>query len=636
MIFLFFSNLFPAELSHTAFINVSSVRGVGVSGNTALIIGSGEICSADISDPKNPKELDREKIDGVGYDVEFSGHYAFIAARLAGVHIFDIKNPADLKYICTYDSIEQASGIFLHGNILLNANRTVGLDLIDVTNPEKPRFLGKIDTAEAQDVAAKDSYAYIGEHHNKALTIIDIADPANPKFIASVKVPGNAWGVVIKDNIAYVSHGHGGHGVSAVDISDPKNARILSTYNVPLKNEIRAPDCWQSAISGNKLFFANGYDGLFVLDISRPGNFELITSFHDVSFAHNLALIKDYILLADYKNGCQIIHAPGLAGPEYRETGKQPVIPVTAEKQKFLNEDGYLKFIPSGQIRCMEFDQNNIYCAAGMDGIYILERKNPEKIISHIELPGTVVYSVAVKNNAVYAGCGGRGLITVDISNPVKPVINPPIGAGKFFNDLFLSEDRLLARIDCWASVNNIDIRNPLSPKLSDQDTKISHFMLQISDQTWQNRYLAAVNQKSFIIFDAQSEQEMKIASAVQGGYEGCALYDKYLYVHSGWKKDLFVYTLENPQNPQILHEQKIESASSLRKCFFADKKLYITAESSLVVFDCSNPEAPKQIKEIRLPGSGGIFIYDRIKFMDGAYYIPAGYSGLWIFRMSK
>ena len=441
----------------------------------------------------------------------------------------------------------------------------------------------------------------------------------------------------MKGDYAYVAHGRGGHGVSIIDIKNPEEAVLVDKYIIPEGNKTTAPDCWEVQISGNYLFFANGYDGLFVFDISKPDKLELVTSYTDVQYAHNLAITKDIVLLADYKGGCQILSAKGIAGKQHFEKGKQPEIGKREEKPPIRTENVF-QYIAKGQVRGVYLDKKYIYLACGDEGLKILDIKNPEKIVGELDDIG-IVYDVAVKGDAAYLSSGGQGLKVVDLRDKNNLKVVKTIGAGKFFSDLYLAGDKLIARSNIWAKTTYIDVSDPFNPIMSKKDTPIAHFLGQVSDTAYKDRYLAAVNFRSLYILDAVKNNglpEMSPREVIKSkGYVGVALKDKYVYVTDGRFGKLTVYKLDDPKNPEKVFEKKYPEIKYLGKAYIEGSKAYILIDNGMGVatFDLENPEEPKLIKKISMPELSGELIYGRIIYKDDKLYVCTGHSGLFIFK---
>ena len=623
------------KLQALATIDIYGVRASQIKDNILFVASMSYFSTVDISDLHHPVILAKIAITGVGYDIELKGDYAYVASRLAGVQVFNIHNPRKIRYITTYDTLEQATGLAINGNILLVCNRTFGLELVDISQPDHPVFLGKLKTSEAQGVKSRGNYAYIGEHYSKQLTIIDISNPQQPKQLKTVKVPGNAWGVFLKGNYAYVAHGHGKHGISVINIENPTAAFLVTSYTIPTGNRKRSPDCWELTISGTRLFFANGYDGLYLFDITNPEKLKLITSYTNVCYAHEVTVKKDLIILADYKAGLQLISAVGLAGEVYHDRGHQtPVISTARPSGKYVKNGNLLKYIPQGQVKSVFIDDKYIYLALGVGGVQILSINDPKNIVAKIPL-NTIVYSVVAYKNAIYAAGGKNGLWVID-KNSHKVIKQLKLAPKYFLNDLWLAGDKLIARVDTWGQVNYFDLSNPLNPLKAEKNLKISHFMSQVSDNLYKDNYIGLVNFRHFFIYEASGnagKQKLEKIAEMPGENvnDGVVIVDNYAYCTGGWKKFLTVYELNNIKLPKKIFSQKFATQGRLKQIFYADNRLFVTSEKSIIIFNISKRQQPKFIKEIMIPNIKGNSIYGRVIYKNHSFYIATGHSGLWV-----
>ena len=93
--------------------------------------------------------------------------------------------------------------------------------MIDISNPANPQRVGGYDTAgQAWGVAVAGNYAYVADD-TAGLQVIDISNPANPQRVGGYDTAGYANGVAVVGNYAYVADGHAG--LQVVDISNPAN-----------------------------------------------------------------------------------------------------------------------------------------------------------------------------------------------------------------------------------------------------------------------------------------------------------------------------------------------------------------------------------------------------------------------------
>jgi hypothetical protein len=85
-----------------------------------------------------------------------------------------------------------------------------GLRIINVANPAAPTEAGFYDTpGDAYGVALPDNYAYVAARAS-GLRVINVASPAAPTEAGFYDTPGDAVAVAVAGNYAYVADGHGG------------------------------------------------------------------------------------------------------------------------------------------------------------------------------------------------------------------------------------------------------------------------------------------------------------------------------------------------------------------------------------------------------------------------------------------
>jgi len=103
-------------------------------------------------------------------------------------------------------------------------------------------------------VAVQGQYAYIGV--GPQLIILDISNPAAPSEAGYYDTPGDAWGVAVVGNYAYVADGYGG--LRIVDVSNPAAPTEAGFYDT-------VGEAKGVAVAGNYAYVADYDDGLVIL-----------------------------------------------------------------------------------------------------------------------------------------------------------------------------------------------------------------------------------------------------------------------------------------------------------------------------------------------------------------------------------
>jgi hypothetical protein len=135
------------------------------------------------------------------------------------------------------------------------------LQVIDVSNPANRQRVGGCDTSgDASGVAVSGNYAYVADDV-AGLQVIDVSNPASPQRVGGYDTSGNAFHVAVSGNYAYVADGTAG-GLQVIDVSNPASPQRVGGNSLV--------DARGLIVAGTNVFVAAGYDGLVILDLFRP------------------------------------------------------------------------------------------------------------------------------------------------------------------------------------------------------------------------------------------------------------------------------------------------------------------------------------------------------------------------------
>ncbi|WP_417386550.1 Ig-like domain-containing protein [Gimesia sp.] len=247
--------------------------------------------------------------------VDVVGNYAYIADRDGGLQIFDISNPSSPVHVGAYDFNQQgiAQGIDVVGNLAYLAVGEAGLQIIDISNPANPTFVGSIATpARARgvfvEVKGAQTLAYVADDSGNGggLQIIDITNPVSPTILGSfgVSTPGGlAGGVIVRDDIAYVTDGN--NGLHIIDVSDP----TLPNGNLTHHKTVATPGGAAIGLDivGDFAYVANREGGVQVIDISDPFNASPHHTLDTPGIASGVKVVGNFAYVTDGTAGLQVI-----------------------------------------------------------------------------------------------------------------------------------------------------------------------------------------------------------------------------------------------------------------------------------------------------------------------------------------
>ncbi len=178
--------------------------------------------------------------------------------------------------------------------------RGEGLSIIDISDiPVEVAFVPSLYPGnDAKDVKVYDHYAVLIKEYEPA-QVIDLSDPANPQEVSTIHFgnsveDGGAHNCYIDGDYLYVI-GHDMGGVEIYDISTPEDPLWAGHYSTYYYHDIYVKDgiAYAAGIYG---------DGVDILDVSDPGNIQLLANFnYEGSGAHNCWTTEDgnYVIVGD-------------------------------------------------------------------------------------------------------------------------------------------------------------------------------------------------------------------------------------------------------------------------------------------------------------------------------------------------
>jgi len=216
----------------------------------------------DVADPTHPINVGHIQ-DGAAYSVAVTGNYAYVATGVDGLRIYDISNPANplaKGIVSNLNNGGIAVDVVVSGNFVYLANDLDGFRIIDATNPGAPASVGFAHPGSAAaGVALQGQYAFLANNAD-GIRIYDVSIPAMPNNVGQITdtTLGSVNAVALTGKYAVV--GSSVAGLSLYDASNPTEPVILGRVN-------DGGSARHIAVIGNRVFLANGDDGLRAYDI---------------------------------------------------------------------------------------------------------------------------------------------------------------------------------------------------------------------------------------------------------------------------------------------------------------------------------------------------------------------------------
>ena len=295
--------LFPAFVAGAGVFG-EAVRVPDVSDGAMSLAKEGNVlyCGADdalhvldVSDALHPRLI--RKITGFGFlrQLAVEKGWVAVASRSGGAWLVDARDPAKAHVVSHFETVEQATGIDLAGDLMFVGQRGNGVEFVDISDRSRPEHIRMVKTPESQTVVYENGYVYSGDWHAGATTIIDACDPVTARVVASTALQGLADGLDLDGRYLYAATGHHrlrgphkdarhpenigcGHGLEIWDRSDVLHPKFVSRVGFPRYWDIHN-DLWTVRASCGWAFCADTYNGLFAVDARNPAQAKEVDRF---------------------------------------------------------------------------------------------------------------------------------------------------------------------------------------------------------------------------------------------------------------------------------------------------------------------------------------------------------------------
>jgi len=206
----------------------------------------------DITDKKKPTEVGIFESDGEIGNICILDNYIYATYEISekqdegyyrtvesGIKIIDMTDKENLVSVGAYDAGKSGIGYFrIVGDYLyLFANQTLGI--LDITDRENPTDIGIYRSSGwAQNFCIEGDYAYLPS--NNSLQIIDISDKENSKIAGGVFTTGSIGYVFVEGDYAYITYTVRDDdwqvqesGMQIIDIKNKNTPTVVTEVEIP-------------------------------------------------------------------------------------------------------------------------------------------------------------------------------------------------------------------------------------------------------------------------------------------------------------------------------------------------------------------------------------------------------------------
>ncbi len=296
----------------------------------------------DVSEPTSPTLLGF--YDTQTYIVDFCSSGDVICATESfeytdrNIELIDVSNPYKPTKIKSYMisvcfggcSPLFLNGIFTDNGFIYVTGDGVILMILDLSNPETPLIKSYWGASimpyeHAKDVFVKDGLAFVtlhSDYSDRGLYILDVTDPENIGRKGMCDTPGEAKGIYICGDAAYVADYKSG--LAIIDASNPEEPALKGMYDT---------QGWAVAVhtSEGMAYIADWTGGLQIVDVSDPATPLLMGYCATSGTTQGVYVDGDLIYVADGRGGLKILR---YTGPVSRKKIKNHILGISPLKLK--------------------------------------------------------------------------------------------------------------------------------------------------------------------------------------------------------------------------------------------------------------------------------------------------------------
>lgn len=209
-----------------------SMAKFSISGNYLFIINDYQIKVYDISNDASPQEISTLNVE-FGIETVFTLDDFLFVGSINGMHIYDISNPNNIKYLSYYEHITSCDPVVANDSlafVTLNSSSSCTwqgganrLDVLDISNKVNPQLLSSINMTEPKGLGIYNNYVIVCNGDN-GVEIYDFSNPYSLDYVSGISGI-NAYDVIVKgDHLLLI----GEDGLFQYDISNIEQIVLLS------------------------------------------------------------------------------------------------------------------------------------------------------------------------------------------------------------------------------------------------------------------------------------------------------------------------------------------------------------------------------------------------------------------------
>lgn len=467
--------------------------------------------------------------------------------------------------ICRFDGAGGVRGVCVEGDLAYLALDEDALGVLDISDPAEPGLLATLPITAPRAVATRDGYAYVAA---KGFFVVDVHDPLAPILVGQGYTGQDSFSLLLRDNLAFVSHARG---LTIFDISDPSAPdRVTGLF-------FDQTNVYGIALLGDIALVAAGNKDLYVLDISDPATPLVVTTLEFPGNVDWVCAEGDRAYIARGQYGVSVLDVSDPAAPvpiaEYVE-GVDGATGVTVSGSRLhvldwdagirvLDVSDHQNILPIGGYSIAGVPANALlqdgraYVCDRLWGLHIFDAASPPRSPRLAAIHGAPdKHLVAEHDGYAFVAAGGYDLAVYDIHDPGDPVLVQRYLHGEFgeFDAIIANGPTLYCTDYTFSRLRIIDASDPtqlvlLSSTYSGQGSAYSNLTLR--DTT-----LFAAAARGLDILDVSDPASpLLLGVCTTPGYGvDVAVRGDYAYL-ADYQHGFAVIDISDPTDPRIVSE---------------------------------------------------------------------------------
>ncbi len=231
----------------------------------------------DISDKSNPSVAGKYEFDVAAEKVFVLENKAYVIFNIleeknegefwlveGGFYVLDISKKDSPSIISTYNNPAGVHDIFVIDNYAYIYS--MGFEILNISDIENPKNMGKYNfMGWARSLDIKNNFAYIPE--GMTLNIVDISDNNNPKALGRVAINGEITTMYVQGDYVFMTYSVYDEnyyversGFVIVDDTDKENPTVIADLEIP-------GEAWGISVIGDYAYLALRYLGLSIVKL---------------------------------------------------------------------------------------------------------------------------------------------------------------------------------------------------------------------------------------------------------------------------------------------------------------------------------------------------------------------------------